>query len=227
MSNEELLQRLGEALAGEASYDEVEEIAHQFVAGGGDALQAIDVATETLHTIGEQFAAFEIFLPDLMIAGEKMKRAMAVLQPHIQAGSGRPAGGRVVLGTVSGDLHDIGKNLVATMLTVGGFEVADLGVSVSPLDFVKAAREQRANILALSSLMTASLPYQKEVIDLLREMGQRDKYYVIVGGGPVTPEFAQRIGADGWAENAPQAADLCRRLLQSGQAPAAQTLIVQ
>ena len=227
MSNEELLNRLREGLAGEASYDEVEEIAQQFVAGGGDPLQAIDVATEALHAIGEQFAAFEIFLPDLMIAGEKMKRAMAILQPLLKAGSGRQAGGRVVLGTVSGDLHDIGKNLVGTMLTVGGFEVADLGVNVSPLDFVKAAREQRADILALSSLMTASLPYQKEVIDLLQEMGQRGKYYVIVGGGPVTPEFAQSIGADGWAENAPQAAGLCRRLMQSGQAPATQTLIVQ
>ena len=227
MSNEELLKRLREALAGEASYDEVEEITNQLVSGGGDPLQAIDVATDALHVIGEQFAAFEIFLPDLMIAGEKMKRAMALLQPHIVAGSGREASGRVVLGTVLGDLHDIGKNLVATMLTVGGFEVSDLGVNVTPLDFVKAAREQRANILALSSLMTASLPYQKEVIDLLREMGQRDKYYIVVGGGPVTPDFARRIGADGWAENAPQAADLCRRLLRSGQAPATQTLIVQ
>ncbi len=97
-----------------------------------------------------------------------------------------------MLGTVSGDLHDIGKNLVATMLTVGGFEVTDLGVNVSPLEFIKAAKEQRADILALSSLMTASLPYQKEVIDLLSEMGQREKYYIIVGGGPVTPEFASR-----------------------------------
>jgi 5-methyltetrahydrofolate--homocysteine methyltransferase len=227
MSNEELLNRLREALAGEASYEEVEEITHQLVASGADPLAAIDVATGALHVIGEQFAAFEVFLPDLMIAGEKMKRAMALLQPHIVAGSGRQAGGRVVLGTVSGDLHDIGKNLVATMLTVGGFEVTDLGINVPPLEFVKAAREQRANVLALSSLMTASLPYQKETIDLLREMGQRDKYYVIVGGGPVTPEFAQSIGADGWAENAALAAELCRRLIQSGQAPATQTLMVQ
>jgi methylmalonyl-CoA mutase cobalamin-binding domain/chain len=226
MSNEELFNRLREALVGEASYDEVEEITRQLVAGGADPLQAINVATEALHVIGEQFAVFEIFLPDLMIAGEKMKRAMALLQPHLKAGTAQSSG-RAVLGTVSGDLHDIGKNLVATMLTVGGFEVADLGVNVSPLDFVKAAREQRANILALSSLMTASLPYQKEVIDLLQEMGQRDKYYVIVGGGPVTPEFAQHIGADGWAEHAPQATELCRRLLESGQAPATQTLIVQ
>jgi methylmalonyl-CoA mutase cobalamin-binding domain/chain len=135
------------------------------------------------------------------------------------------AGGRVVLGTVSGDLHDIGKNLVATMLTVGGFGVTDLGVNVSPLEFVKAAREQRANILALSSLMTASLPYQREVIDLLSEMGQRENYYVIVGGGPVTPEFARQIGADGWAENAAQATGLCRRLVESGKSPGTETVI--
>ena len=101
--------------------------------------------------------------------------------------------GAVVFGTVSGDLHDIGKNLVATLLAVGGFEIIDLGVNVSPLEFIKAAREQKADILALSSLMTNSLPYQKEVIDLLTEMGQRGNYYVIVGGGPVTPEFAGRL----------------------------------
>jgi methanogenic corrinoid protein MtbC1 len=111
------------------------------------------------------------------------------------------------------------------MLTVGGFEVTDLGVNVSPLDFVKAAREQRVDILALSSLMTASLPYQKEVIDLLSEMGQREQYYIIVGGGPVTPEFATQIGADGWAENAAQAVGLCNQLVESGKTPPVETII--
>ena len=225
MKNEELLNRFRETLAGESSYEEVEELTAQLIAEGVDPVRAIDTAAEAMHVIGEQFAAFEIFLPDLMIAGEKMKRSMALLQPHIKAGSGPKAGARVVLGTVSGDLHDIGKNLVGTMLTVAGFEVTDLGVNVPPLDFCKAAREHRAEILALSSLMTASLPYQQEVIDLLREMGQREKYYVIVGGGPVTPDFAERIGADGWAENAAQAAGLCRQLLESGLAPAVKTVI--
>jgi methylmalonyl-CoA mutase cobalamin-binding domain/chain len=225
MSKQEDLSALYKALVGETSYEEVHEITERLVAEGVDVLAAIDVATAAMQEIGERFAAFEIFLPDLMIAGEKMKRCMGVLQPHIQATGEQKAGGHVVLGTVSGDLHDIGKNLVATMLTVGGFEVTDLGVNVSPLEFVKAAREQRADIVALSSLMTASLPYQKEVIDLLVEMGQRKKYFVIVGGGPVTPEFATRIGADGWAENAAQAVGLCKELVKSGKTPPVETVI--
>lgn len=225
MSKQEDLLALQKALVGDASYEEVDEITERLIAEGADALAAIDIATEAMQEIGDRFAAFEIFLPDLMIAGEKMKRCMAVLQPHIQATGGQKASGRVVLGTVSGDLHDIGKNLVATMLTVGGFQVTDLGVNVPPLDFVKAAREQRADIVALSSLMTASLPYQKEVIDLLSEMGQREQYYVIVGGGPVTPEFATQIGADGWAENAAQAVGLCNQLIKSGKTPSAETVI--
>jgi methylmalonyl-CoA mutase cobalamin-binding domain/chain len=225
MSKQEDLLALREALVGDATYEDVQAITERLVDQGVDVLAAIDVATEAMQEIGDRFAAFEIFLPDLMIAGEKMKRCMGILQPHIQATGREKASGRVVLGTVSGDLHDIGKNLVATMLTVGGFRVTDLGVNVSPLEFVKAAREQQANILALSSLMTASLPYQKEVIDLLTEMGQRGSYYVIVGGGPVTPEFARQIGADGWAENAAQAVGLCNELITSGKAPGAQTLV--
>jgi methylmalonyl-CoA mutase cobalamin-binding domain/chain len=226
MSKQDLLNQLREALAGEASYDEVVGLTQRVVAEGVDPMEAIDMASAAMHEIGEKFSAFEIFLPDLMIAGEKMKRCMAVLQPQIKAGGrGRPTG-RVLIGTVSGDLHDIGKNLVATMLTVGAFEVIDLGVNVPPLQFIKAAREQRATILALSSLMTASLPYQKEVIDLLVELKLRDKYYVIVGGGPVTPEFAASIGADGWAANAAKAVGLCEQLIGSGKTPPVQTVVV-
>ena len=199
MSKQELLDQLHEALTGDASYDEVAEITESLLGADVDVMDAIDTASDAMHEIGDRFAAFEIFLPDLMIAGEKMKRCMNIMRPHIKATGEQRATGRVILGTMSGDLHDIGKNLVGTMLTVGGFDVVDLGVNVSPLDFIKAAREQKVDILALSSLMTASLPYQKEVIDLLTEMGQRGSYYIIVGGGPVTPEFAQDIAADGWA----------------------------
>jgi methylmalonyl-CoA mutase cobalamin-binding domain/chain len=226
MSTEELLHQLQEALATDASYEEVDDLTERLMAAGADPTAVIEAAAGAMHDVGEQFAAFEIFLPDLMIAGEKMKRCMKIIQPHIEAGGGQKASGRVVLGTVSGDLHDIGKNLVATMLTVGGFEVSDLGVNVPPLEFVKAAREQRADIVALSSLMTASLPYQKEVLDLLSELGLRNQYYVIVGGGPVTAEFAAKIGADGWTDNAAKAVELCTRLVQSGTAPATHTVVI-
>ena len=223
---QDLLDQLYEALTGEAGYDEVVDLTQRLLAEGRDPLAAIETATRAMHEIGDQFAAFEIFLPDLMIAGEKMKRCMDLLKPYIKTGGDQQARGRIVLGTVSGDLHDIGKNLVGTMLAVGGYDVTDLGVNVPPLEFIKAARQQRANIIALSSLMTASLPYQKEVIDLLTETGQRDRYIIIVGGGPVTPEYAASIGADGWAENAAQAAGLCQQLLSSGQTPPIKTIVV-
>jgi methylmalonyl-CoA mutase cobalamin-binding domain/chain len=226
MSTERLLEELRAALVGDASYDEVTSLTEQFLAQDGDPLLAIEAASDAMREIGDRFAAFEIFLPDLMIAGEKMKRCMALLQPHIKSADGPKGGGKVIIGTVSGDLHDIGKNLVATMLAVGGFNVVDLGVNVPPLEFVRVGRDQRATILALSSLMTASLPYQKEVIDLLKEMGLRDRHYVIVGGGPVTPEYAAGIGADGWAANAAQAVTLCKQLATSGQTPPVLTVIV-
>jgi methylmalonyl-CoA mutase cobalamin-binding domain/chain len=226
MSTEELLEQLRAALVGDAEYDEVTGLTEQYIAAGGDAMQAIDVATEAMDEIGDLFSRFEIFLPELMIAGEKMKRCMALLQPQIKGTGEARGGGKVVIGTVWGDVHDLGKNLVATMLAVSGFEVVDLGVNVPPLDLVKTARDQRAPFLALSSLMTASLPYQKEVIDLLNEMGLRERFYVIVGGGPVTPEYATQIGADGWAANAPQAVTLCKTLAASGQTPPVPTVII-
>ena len=225
MSKQGLLDQLHGALTGDASYDDVAEITESLLDADVDAMDAIDTASDAMQEIGEKFAAFEIFLPDLMIAGEKMKRCMNVLQPHIKATGKQRTTGRVVLGTVSGDLHDIGKNLVGTMLTVGGFDVVDLGVNVPPLDFVKAAREQKADIIALSSLMTASMPYQKEVIDLLTEMGQRANHYIIIGGGPVTPEFAQDVAADGWAENAASAVGLCQQLVGSGEPAPIKTII--
>jgi len=225
MSKQDLLEQLKAILSGEAGEEDVVEIAERIVAEGVDIQKAVDTASEAMHVVGGKFATFEIYLPDLMIAGEKMKRCLNVLKPHIKLGKEKRASGRVVIGTMFGDLHDIGKNLVATMLTVGGFDVVDVGVNVSPLDFVKAARERQADIIALSSLMTASLPYQKEVIDLVTEMGLREKYYVIVGGGPVTPEFAVEIGADGWAENAATAVGLCEQLIESGETPPVKTVL--
>ncbi|MGQ9666262.1 MAG: cobalamin-dependent protein, partial [Anaerolineae bacterium] len=195
-------------------------VAQQIVAEGIDVLEAIQAASEAIRQVGDAYEAGELFLPDLMIAGEKMKRCMDIFRPHLKVGAGPAKSGKVVLGTVSGDIHDIGKNLVGTMLAVGGYELIDLGVSVPPLNFVTTARDKGADVLALSALMTASLPYQQEVIQLLKEMGLREKVFVIVGGGPVTAEFARRIGADGWAENAAGALKLVDRILSEGKGPA-------
>jgi methylmalonyl-CoA mutase cobalamin-binding domain/chain len=127
--------------------------------------------------------------------------------------------GKVVLATVKGDIHTIGKDIVATMLTASGFEVIDMGVDVAPMELIKTAESARAQIIGLSALMTTSMPYQKEVVDLLTELKMRDAFWVIVGGGPVTPEYARSIGANGWAPNAGAAARLCGRLISSGGKP--------
>lgn len=219
MMQGDVLERLRKVILEEASVEEVEEVARAVVESGVDINDAIHAATEAIRAVGDCFEAGDIYLPELMIAGRKMERCMAVLRPHIKVSDGRAQGGRVVIGTVSGDIHDIGKNLVATMMAVRGFDIIDLGVNVPPLKFVHAAKDVGADIIALSSLMTTSLPYQQEVIDVLKELNLRDRFYVIVGGGPVTPEFAGAIGADGWAENAAAAARLCEMLMTSGARP--------
>jgi methylmalonyl-CoA mutase cobalamin-binding domain/chain len=225
MSKQELLNELRDALAGDASSEEVSDIADRIVAQDVEIQKAIKTASQAIREVGQKFETGEVFLPDLMIAGKKMERCMAVFRPHIEIDDESSAGGRIVIGSVTGDIHDIGKNLVSTMLSVGGFEVVDLGVDVPAMEFIKAAKKEGADVIALSSLMTTTLPYQREVLDLLREMGLRDKYFVVIGGGPVTPEFAQDVRADGFAENAALAVSLCTTLMTSGKPPAVETVV--
>jgi methylmalonyl-CoA mutase cobalamin-binding domain/chain len=184
-----------------------------------DALEAIRVATKAINEIGDKFGCGELFLPDLMRAGEAMKQCMKVLSAHLDAEGQAKKKGTVIIGAVSGDIHDIGKNLVGTMLSVHGFDVVDLGVDVPPIEIAEAAERENAKFIALSSLMTTSMPYQRDVIDVLNEMGLRDQFFVVVGGGPVTPEFAQDIGADGWGSSAVTAVRVCDQLLESGEKP--------
>jgi methylmalonyl-CoA mutase cobalamin-binding domain/chain len=146
-----------------------------------------------------------------------MKKAGPALE---EAGGQARTSGTVVLGTVKGDIHTIGKDIAATMLSASGFEVRDMGVDVAPMEMIEAAEQSGAQIIGLSALMTTSMPYQKEVVALLNELGQRDDFYVIVGGGPVTAEYAEGIGANGWAKSAAGAVTLCEKLLSSGGTPA-------
>lgn len=195
--------------------------AEAIVESGGDLLQAIDAASAAIHQVGDRFQCGDIYLPELMLAGNAMKQCMNVLAPHLAAQRQVKRRAKVVIAAVSGDIHDIGKNLVATMLSVNGFDVVDLGVNVAPLKIVDAAEREGAQIIALSSLMTTSMPYQRDVLALLRETGARGRYYVIVGGGPVTAEFARDIQADGWGSTAVSAVRVCERLLDSKLEPAA------
>ncbi|MGL6194143.1 MAG: corrinoid protein [Thermoguttaceae bacterium] len=161
--------------------------------------------------VGQKFECNEFFVPELLIAGRAMQESMKILNPLLKQ-SGVEKIGRVVIGTVQGDLHDIGKNLVASMLEGGGFEVVDLGVDVSAEKFVAAAKEKDGSIIALSALLTTTMPQMKKVIDALREAGLLDKSKVMIGGAPVTAEFAKEIGADGYSENASTAVTLAKQL---------------
>jgi len=169
-----------------------------------------------MDEVGRRFECEEYFVPELLLSARAMKGALELLRPLLAASGAQPAG-RVVIGTVKGDLHDIGKNLVASMLEGGGFEVIDLGADVAPEKFIQAVQEKNAQIVALSALLTVTMPSMRKTIDALREAGVRDKVKVMVGGAPVTPQFAREIGADGYGENATAAVALARQFVQSAQ----------
>ena len=188
--------------------------------------QALDEGVEPLALVtntmvpamdeaGRRFEAEEYFVPELLLAARAMKAAMALIRPLLVA-SGAKSAGRVAVGTVKGDLHDIGKNLVASMLEGGGFEVLDLGADVSPEKFIEAVKEKGAQVVCLSALLTVTMPAMKTTIEALKTAGVRGSVKVLVGGAPVTAQYANEIGADGYGENANSAVALTRKLLAEG-----------
>jgi corrinoid protein of di/trimethylamine methyltransferase len=168
----------------------------------------------SMDEVGRRFECEEYFVPELLLAARAMKASMELLRPLLAEQGAQPAG-RVVIGTVKGDLHDIGKNLVASMLEGGGFGVVDLGANVPPEKFVEAVRAHRAEIVCLSALLTVTMPSMKLTIDALREAGLRDQVKVLVGGAPVTQQFAEEIGADGFGESATSAVTLARSMMRA------------
>lgn len=169
-----------------------------------------------MRAVGDKFAAGEYFLPDMLVAAASMKAAMAVLDPVLAAdGAGPETRTRVVIGTVRGDIHEIGKSLVGTMLGANGFEVIDLGVDVPAERFIEAVADGGASVVGLSALLTTTMGFQKTVIDALSAAGLRDRVKVMVGGAPVTEKWAHDIGADGYAADAVSAVDLTKRLAGS------------
>jgi corrinoid protein of di/trimethylamine methyltransferase len=177
-----------------------------------------------IREVGEQFRRSEVYLPEMMMAADAWQEGMDLLQPLLPAG---PATGnavaRVVLGTVKGDIHSLGKNIVATLLRAAGFEVHDLGIDVPASRFVEEAGRLRADILALSALMTTTMPYQADVIDHLVARSQRDRYYVLVGGGPTSLEWAESIGADAHGQTAADAVNLALGYMQRRASGASDT----
>ncbi|HAF70821.1 MAG: Cobalamin B12-binding domain protein [Acetothermia bacterium 64_32] len=171
-----------------------------------------DALVAAMEVVGEEYERGDRYVPEMLISAEAMKAAMEVLRPELVAAGVKPRG-KVVIGTVEGDLHDIGKNLVAMMLEGAGFEVVDLGTEVTAERFVQAAREHRADIVGMSALLTTTMTHMPEVIEALKREGLRDGIKVMVGGAPVTQEYAERIGADGYAPDAASAVELAKRLL--------------
>lgn len=195
--------------------EEAERLAHQAIQEGIDPLEAINQGFVLgVNYVGEQFSCGELYLPDLVLAGEAMKSAVAVLEPEMaRRGTRRETLGRVVLGTVEGDIHDIGKTLVGTMLSASGFEVFDMGVDVAVDRMIEKAREVDAHIVGVSALLTTTMVKQKTVIEKMKAAGLHPRVKVMVGGAPVTRDWAQQIGADGFSEDAIGAVAVARQLV--------------
>ncbi|MCD6095168.1 MAG: corrinoid protein [Thermoprotei archaeon] len=217
MSDEEreILEKIKNYLAN-IEIDKVPDAVKEALNKGIPPLKIINEAlAPAMNIVGKKFEEGEYFLAELVAAGETFKEVLGILRPLLlKSGEKIKRLGKVVIGTVRGDLHDIGKNIVATMLESAGFEVYDLGADVPPEEFVKKAKEVNADIVAMSALLTTTMIEMKNVIEELKKAGIRDKVKVIIGGAPVTEEFAREIGADAYAEDAVKAVEVCKRLIE-------------
>lgn len=214
MQREDLFEAMGRSII-EGEADTAAELAQEAIAGGVDPLEAIDLGyVPGIDHVGREFALENMFLPELVLAGEAMKAAISVLEPEMQrTGAEREIHGTVVLAAAHGDIHDIGKSLVGTMLAASGFRVFDLGVDVPVEAVVDKVREVNANLVGVSALLTTTMTGQREVVEALTAAGLREQVKVMVGGAPCTPEWAAEIGADGFGEDAARAVSLARELV--------------
>ena len=216
--SEEIIQQLRDSIVG-FDADRATEVTQTGVDSGLDPLEMIDKGIRAaLDVMGERFSSGELFLPELMLAAEAADAAVAILEPELLKGSGgRNELRKVLMATVKGDIHDIGKNIVSLLMKAAGFEVVDIGIDQSTLNIIEAAQNHKADLIGLSSVMTTTMPYQKEVIDTLTEMGLREKFFVLVGGGPVSQKWADEIRADGYGDTAMDAVGIAKNLLSKKQ----------
>jgi len=193
--------------------EKVKVITTSLIDEGKDPLEIINEGLlGGMSVVGARFKNDEMFVPEVLMSAKTMGLGMELVKPLI-SDQGLPTAGKVLLGTVQGDLHDIGKNLVGMMLESSGFSVIDIGIDIEPDKFAAAIKEENPDILAMSALLTTTMMHMKDTIDLLKEQGLRDKVKVIIGGAPISQEFADNIGADGFAPDAASAADLCKELI--------------
>jgi len=210
----EILERLRDAVVN-LDIEGVKEAAKEAVEAGIPAYKAVvEGMAKGMDIVGQKYEDGEYFLAELIMAGETMKEGMTILEPYLKAGDIKSAG-KVVIGTVRGDLHDIGKNIVVTLLKAANFEVIDLGVDVSAEQFVDAVREHKPNILGMSALLTTTMVEMEGVIKSLKEAGLREKIKIIIGGAPITPEYAKSIGADAAARDAVEGVRICNEWMKN------------
>jgi 5-methyltetrahydrofolate--homocysteine methyltransferase len=210
-SMEEIKKMYDAILTG--NFKAAKEITQQALAAGVDPQELVQQQMiPAMDEVGRRYEANEYFVPELLISARAMKAALELIRPLLAARGAEPAG-RVVIGTVKGDLHDIGKNLVAAMLEGAGFEVTDLGVDVTPEKFIAALHERKAGIVAMSALLTTTMNSMKTTIEAFKAAGVRDKVKIMIGGAPVTQKYSDEIGADGYSNNANAAVALARKLV--------------
>ncbi len=196
----------------EGQRDIAKQKVEQALAAGENPGEILDAMVTAMGEVGRLFEEGEYFVPEMLIAARAMKTGMEILKPQLVDADIQPAG-TIIAGTVKGDLHDIGKNLVCMMLEGAGFQVIDLGSDVAPEAFVAAVREHQPNFVALSALLTTTMPNMKAAIEALKEAGLRDQVKVLIGGAPITDAYAEQIGADGYASDASRAVKLAKSLV--------------
>lgn len=210
--NDEILKKLKDSIL-EFDEEKAVEAAKESVAAGLDPVLAVNALGDGLNILGDKFQLMEVFLPEIVLASDAMKEAMKILEPEIKkSATTMDKRHAVVIGTVRGDVHQVGKDMVATMLLTAGFDVKDLGVDVAPSVFLEEAKGLEATIIAASALMTTTLPVQKDLIDFLEAKGLRKNFKVMVGGGVATRQWAEQIGSDGYGQDAVEAIDVAKKL---------------
>lgn len=211
--DKEVLQKIYDSMV-EIDVDSTPSLVEKAVAENIDVLEILDSLTKGINTVGDKFEALECFLPELITVADAMEQSMEIIRPLLdKLNLANGSSGTIVIATLQGDIHDIGRNIATVMLKASGFQVIDLGHDIKPDVIIQKAEELNADVIGLSSLLTTSLPFSKDLINLLKEQKIREKYKVVMGGGAVTPEYVEKIGADGFAGDAANGVRLIRRIL--------------
>lgn len=209
----ELFKEISQTMQG-GNAQKVRELVTKGIAEGAATSSLLDALIDGMSVIGVKFKNNEVFVPEVLVAARAMNAGLSIIKPLLEKDDIKPIG-KVVIGTVQGDVHDIGKNLVGMMLVGAGFEVIDIGTDLSPAQFVKAVTEHSPDLLGLSALLTTTMPNMKTVLSALSEAGIRDSVKVMIGGAPITDAFAREIGADGYSADAVSAVELAKQLIAS------------